>query len=274
MSFEPTAPSIKYCSLSTETNWARMRFWVLALLTFNLSFLTIQCGLDIEDPTPPTPPVWVQKSLPEEWPERGIDAHESGGIFLEWESGEDENISAYWIYRAEYSSYKDSLGVYLVISIVETESKSSSEYIDANVDTRTRYFYKMKAKDLSGNESAFSDSIGYQLLPHIYPFQMKPNGQTEELNSLRLLEWDYNYNIEMENYCLTLLCEQNNLINRVILTPTNYVDATESWEIPDSVNLEINQVYRWRIDTGAIYMNGVEGAGSESAWATFLYIGS
>jgi hypothetical protein len=31
----------------------------------------IGCGFDVEDPTPPSPPMWVEKSLLEEWPERG-----------------------------------------------------------------------------------------------------------------------------------------------------------------------------------------------------------
>ena len=83
MSTEPIKPTAKVKPAVMYPKWARMTFWFRVHLTFSLSLLTIQCGLNIEDSTPPSPPVWVQKSLPEEWPEPGIDAHESGGIFLE-----------------------------------------------------------------------------------------------------------------------------------------------------------------------------------------------
>ena len=75
--------------------------------------LNIQsCGIDVEDPKLPKSPTWVHKSFPEEWPERGIDAHETNGIYLEWEPNGGTDISAYHIYRATYYEYNDSLGHY------------------------------------------------------------------------------------------------------------------------------------------------------------------
>ena len=91
---------------------------LLSLIFFNF----ISCGLDIEDPTPPSTPVWVQKSLPEIWPERGIDAHESGGIFLEWEPNPEDDIEAYSIFRAERFEEDDSLGKYELLTVIPIET--------------------------------------------------------------------------------------------------------------------------------------------------------
>ena len=138
------------------------------ILTINLSLLTFDsCGLDVEDPTPPGPPIWVQKSLPEEWPERGIDAHESGGIYLEWEPSSEENIIAYHIFRAEFFDENDSIGDYKLIHRMEVASRIGLNYIDSDIEFRTKYFYKLKAEDISENLGEFSDSLSYSLLPSL-----------------------------------------------------------------------------------------------------------
>ena len=116
-------------SRSSDSTWARLRYWLFPLLTFNFAFLISACGLDVEDPTPPSPPVWVQKSLPEEWPEQGIDAHESDGIYLEWEPNPDEDITAYRIHRATLYAINDSLGDYGLLTTLELESTPRLEYI-------------------------------------------------------------------------------------------------------------------------------------------------
>jgi hypothetical protein len=273
MSPETIVPSIKSYLKSTETKWARMGSWLLALLTFNLSLLTIQsCGLDIEDPSPPSPPVWVQKSLPEEWPERGIDAHESGGIYLEWEPNPENNIEAYLIYRAEFFDEIDSLGDYSLLSILEWEPNTPLEYVDSEIVTRVKYFYKLKAEDSANNKSIHSNSLAYMLLEQISFNYMMPNGQSESLDTERQLKWYSSYNLEMEDYTLTLLSHDNNFLHREILVPSNYTNGIESWIIPSAISLDHNQIYKWRIDTGAKYSNLFETAGSESAWANFLYI--
>jgi hypothetical protein len=259
-----------------QTRLCRLRSLVLFLI-FNFSIFTIHsCGLDVEDPTPPSPPAWVQKSLPEEWPERGVDAHELGGIYLEWQPNPESNISAYLLYRAKYFDKNDSLGGFKLISRIETDSNHEAEYIDSDNEIRVdffkaQYFYKLKAEDLADNTSAYSDSIYYILLPQISLNSMTPNGAYDSLDIGRSLNWGYNYNIEMENYCVTVLSQNNELILREILNPENYVSGGESWSIPDSIVLDSNIIYKWRIDTGARFRNGVETAGSESAWALFRY---
>jgi hypothetical protein len=267
-----TPPNLKDNARITVTCWSKLRSRILSLLIFNLSLLTSQCGLDIEDSTPPSPPVWVQKSLPEEWPERGIDASELGGIFLDWELNKDENIAAYLIYRAEYFDESDSLSDFNSISHIKVEGISESVYLDVEVLVGKAYCYKLKAEDVSGNMSTYGEPLKYRLLPAIYLSSLRPNGRDDKLYADKILSWYYNYNVEMENYCLTVLSFENELIFRRTFSPVNYVSGYESYHIPDSVVLNSNQRYRWRIDTAAQYVDGTETAGSESPWATFLYI--
>jgi hypothetical protein len=271
MSPEPIVPSLKNYSKSYATKWARMGYWLPILLTFNFSLLISNCGLNIEDPTPPSPPVWIQKSLPEEWPERGIDAHESGGIYLEWEPNNESNIQAYHIYRAEYFELNDSLGEFEIITRTVTILDRNLTYTDPGVWTSKVYSYKLKAEDISENLSSDSDLKSYSLLPQIQVNTMAPNGITIRLNSDRRLSWNYDYNIEMEDYCITIIQDPDDPVLRQKLSPQNYTDGAESWSIPDSIILEPNAIYKWRIDTGANYVDKVESKGSESTWATFIY---
>ena len=79
--------------------------------------------------------------------------------------------------------------------------------------------------------------------------------------------------IELEDFCLTILTEANELIFRRLLQPHNYADESESWTIPSDIIMNANEVYQWRIDACASYRDGSETSGSESHWATFLYGG-
>lgn len=273
MLLEAIVPSVKSYPESTHTKWARMGYCLFPLLIFNFSFLISACGLDVEDPTPPSPPVWVHKSLPEEWPERGIDAHESGGIYLEWEEAPEENIVAYLIYRAEHFDEIDSLGECELLSRMEVLPSTELEYTDTQAMLRIKYFYTLRAEDISGNRSTYSNSLGYSLLPRINPNGITPNGLSDTLCNERLLRWDYYFSIEMEDYCLTILEQNNDFIVRVVFSPQSYIDGSEYWQIPDSIILKQSQLYKWRVDTGAKYFEGLETAGSESPWATFVYAG-
>jgi hypothetical protein len=265
-------------TFASHHNDPRPRFLLsnFRLSTFGLLLpfilLISSCGLDVEDPTPPSAPVWVQKSLPEEWPERGIDAHESGGIFLEWEPNPQDNNAVYLLYRAQYFEIQDSLGHYDLIATVENKAIERHQFLDESVQVRVQYYYKLKAEDQSDNQSALSDSLFYTLLPQISNDGMKPNGVVDTLSNDRELSWNYRYNVEMEDYGLTLIDIDGSLIHRVRLTPKDYIAGRESYLIPDSIQLIHRSLYRWRVDTGAEYVEGRERMGSESSWGTFLYV--
>jgi hypothetical protein len=246
---------------------------LLRIIIINFTLLIVQsCGLDIEDPTTPPTPVWVQKSSPEIWPERGIDAHEQGGIQLEWVPIIEEDVEAYLIYRAEYFPELDSLGNYEMIKRIMAKLNNKFAFIDADVWSTTYYYYKLRAENYSGFRSGYSDSLYYSILPKIQISTMEPNGIEEVLNLERELKWKYSFGIGMENYCLTILSQSNEYLWRKIFSPTDYVNGDESVIIPENIILDSYQVYKWRIDIGAKYFNGMETAGSESDWATFLYI--
>jgi len=254
------------------TKWARMKYWLPTFLTVNFSLLISHCGLDIENPSPPDAPVWVAKSLLEEWPERGIDAQETGGIHLEWESSLDEEIVAYIIYRATYDDVSDSMGEYNILEKIEITSTPVGEHTDRSAYDYVKYYYKLKAEDTSENLSDFSESICYSLLPPIWLEYMIPNGQSSTLDSDRHLTWRYWNTMEMEDYCLTILTDSNEMVLREVIAPTNYISAAEFWQIPNDIVLVNGQLYQWRIDTSAKYVEDVETSGSESSWAVFTYI--
>ena len=242
------------------------------LLTFNFSLLISNCGLDVEDSTPPSPPVWIEKSLPEEWPERGIDAHESGGIFLEWESNPiEENVTSYLLHRAEYFEMEDSSGDFVLLSTPMVESSSALEYVDRSTTVNTRYHYVLIAVDASENQSMPSDTLGYMRLAAINSALMLPNGLSIALAADRKLQWTYSYGVAMENYTMTILSPDRGLILRRELTPGDYIGGSEYFTVPDTIVLTSGSVYQWRVDMGGAYAEDCETAGSESPWATFLF---
>jgi hypothetical protein len=231
------------------------------------------CGFDVEDPTLPAQPQWVPKSLPESWPERGIDAHETGGIILEWEPNPENDIVAYNIYRAIWYAISDSFGDYEMIYRLETEANMRLSYVDVFAFGRTRYAYKINAEDASVNLSEFSDSLSYMILPRTGNESMIPNCLTCILPENRELSWHSYIGMEMEDYYITVLTEQDELVLRVRSNPGNYIGSRDQWQIPVEVILHNGNRYKWRIDTGADYIDKLETSGSESLWATFLYTG-
>lgn len=231
-------------------------------------------GVNVEDPTPPSKPEWVQKSLPEEWPERGIDAHESGGIYLEWQANFDEDIVAYTIYKTVYYEAKDSLGDYSVLARLGINSYPDPEYIDGFVDVNTIYYYKIMAEDATGNTSELSEAVSYKLLLQIKNEFMTPSGQSTPLGSSRQLTWFTLTQIDLEDYHITLLSQENEFLSRVWKQPGSYTGDPESWQIPEDIILEPGSIYKWKIDVGAKYIDERETEGSESPWAYFIYTGN
>lgn len=267
----------RYSQVLIRISLRRPAFYFL-LSTFSILLfpvLTLQsCGLDIEDPTPPSPPQWVQKSLPEEWPERGVDAHESGGILLEWQVPTSEEIASYSIFRAEFNNLTESHIEFTLIKKLNVESQESfSYYVDHQINLHTKYYYKLVSIDIANNISEYSDPILYGSLPQISAQYMTPNGFASVLAEGRELNWLFYVNNNMEHYILTIIDQNQNKIVRTIITPDDYIGSTESWIIPDFIQLDYGKVYLWRVDTAAEYLECTETLGSESTWATFLYLG-
>jgi hypothetical protein len=252
---------------SRFTSYLFLLVFYLTIISFLISCLT--CGVNVEDPTPPSKPQWIEKSDLDAWPERGIDAHESVGIYLEWGFAPDEDIMAYNLYRATWFDAQDSLGDYSLITRMETESLLKHEYIDRQVSTGSKYFYKLNAEDASNNISEYSDSTYYTLATQISSEYLTPNGRTVTLGSDRTLTWVAIIQIDLKDFYLTLLSDENELMTRIFRAPTNYTGLKEKYVIPDSIALVPGTVYQWRIDIET----ADEYSSSESPWAPFLYAG-
>jgi len=250
------------------------RYLTLRLLfILNFSLIIITCGLDVEDPSPPSPPIWVQKSLPQEWPERGIDAHESGGIYLEWVPNSENDIMAYHLYRAMHLNLNDSTSDFEKIQILDVDDGFTCKYVDVQLERRKSYIYKLKSENGSGALSESSQSVTYTLLPAPNSNDMVPNGLAIELHQNAPLSWICVIGVEVEDYIITILTENDDLVIRLQIIPGNYTGSREYWRAPPELPLIVNQVYKWRIDYGAHYVNGLDLSGSESAWARFLFVG-
>jgi len=241
------------------------------ILTLGLFLVFQSCGLDVEDPTPPSPPQWIPKSLPEEWPERGIDAYENGGIFVEWYPNPEDDIKGYYLKKARYYEESDSLGTFGLQQYIKNENQNPIQYLDEEAWGRVRYYYILEAISESDNLSQPSDTVYYSILPSIATEAMIPNGNDGTLGDSRKFKWRYYHGVEMEKFTLTILTESGDLIYRLEFSPTAYHGYDESWTIPDTVGLIHGTKYLWRIDMGARYQNGYEFVGAESGWARFLY---
>ena len=269
---KPITPTALLGPKLTRSNWVHRTIYIQLLLNLNFALLTTQCGFDVEDSIPPSPPQWVLKSLPEDWPERGIDAHESGGINLEWRiNGSDEVVSS-CIYRAEYDALIDTLSDYILVKNLEVENLENFSFVDQNIVIGKKYYYKLCSIDIANNRSIFSDSIQYKSTPKVDRSTLSPNSTITALTKTRGLSWNSYYHMEMVNYIITVIKPPSRIVVRSLFHPASYI-GRETWTIPDSVALDSGQVYLWRVDTGAEYINDVETAGSESSWASFLYIG-
>jgi hypothetical protein len=245
---------------------------IFATIPYISLILIIGCGIDVEDPDPPSSPHWVDQSSPEAWPERGADAQEGGVIFLEWSENPEDDIRGYHLYRTRYFTIEDSLGEMEELAYFEADELSETVYSDQTADLLIVYHYCIKAEDGSQNMSEPSDTLQYRLLQHIHVESMQPNGISDTLGTERKLYWRYNYAEEMNQYVITILGQAGDLIVRESFTPGGYTGEIESWIIPPNMGLIHGEVYKWRIDTSGDRKSGIEIEGSESGWANFLYI--
>jgi hypothetical protein len=250
----------------------KIHFSLRLLLIVQFSIITIQCGLDIEDPTPPSPLAWVQKSFPEEWPETGVDAHEDGGIFLEWEPPIDEGVDKFDLYRSQ-GLVSDSIE-YLEFEFLASIPASDGvfDYRDQQAERNNGYYYYIIATDQSGNKSEPSDTLFYYSMEPVKFSAMRPVGTTDSLIYPFRLHWIYPVEVAMETYTLTILTNEGDVCLRTVLVPLSYVSDMEYYEIQPGIDLDGPGIYSWRIDCNARYEAGVETYGSESKWAKFTFV--
>ena len=236
------------------------------LLTFNFSLLIFSCGLDVEDPTPPSPPVWVQKSLPEEWPERGIDAHESQGIFLEWYVPEERFIQEFNLFRQEGSD-TSGYGLHEVIA-AENFGNEVFTYIDKDAHFDNPNAYYLVALDESAVMSSPSDTVFYILTQSIHASTMTPqNGDILQAN--RTFNWASSIGMQFQSFVFSIINVENILIYRRVLQPRSYTGNNHSFILPGYIELTTGSRYAWRVDVHMDVESDVESGGGESPWVYF-----
>ncbi|MBO8131185.1 MAG: hypothetical protein H0Z29_06675 [Candidatus Marinimicrobia bacterium] len=245
------------------------RLYILSV--FLILNLVISCGLNVEDPFPPSRPRWVEKSAPEDTIEKGIDAyHENNSIFLQWYLNDEDDIAFYEIYRKKVEP--DSEGNFVRIVTIEIISLINPDtfYYDQGIKINKNYFYYLRAIDRAGNKSIPSDTIRYRIIPK--PIVAKPLGQITD--TIPLFQWNDFSNLSYEYVIRIEEAETGNLIWISRFLRPNYGDFEQSklYNFDGKAIascLERNKLYRWRVDAIAEEARGVEIAGSESEWGYF-----
>ena len=110
-------------------------------------FLFFACSSPIEDPNPPTQPVWVNKSSPDAIIEYGIDSDHSFGerIVLMWHQNSDKDLSSYNIFRGELFTNSNNISsmIYEKIKIIDPIQNFGLDtlFYDENINKYTTYYY-------------------------------------------------------------------------------------------------------------------------------------
>ncbi len=232
--------------------------------------VSVQCGKDIEDPVPPSTPVWVEKTAPESPVESGIDADPLGDyIVLQWHKNPDNDISGYELYRTSVSS--DSGFDHIADIDVFTSSGVDTFYIDDSVRLETNYFYYLRAFDIAGNKSPRSDTIRYQIIEKVD--LTEPLGNIQELKPI--FKW-YDFSTVSYEYVIKIInIKTKEVIWISRLSRPNYGDLTQSVRYnfdnqAIQASLNSGSSYQWRVDAIALVdRNNVDLAGSESFWGYF-----
>jgi hypothetical protein len=230
----------------------------------------MQCGKSIEDPNPPSRPVWVEKSGLLAISETGIRPYAEGdGILLEWHPNLEDDLAGYKLYRAR----DDIKNKFQKIADINTFTVGGADtfYIDDLIKFNTDYFYCLKAYDLADNLSPPSDTVRYRLISKVD--LTLPNGTVS--GSQPTFEWQdfsvatFQYVIRVE----TFLSRELIWISR--FERPNYTDFLQritynndgTATIP---TLEPGTYYQWCVKAISLIDNyNLDIGGSLSNWAYF-----
>lgn len=133
------------------------------ILLMTISLFLFSCESPEEDDV--TPPAAPQNL--------SFDANLSGdgSIYITWEAPGDNDVATYHIYRAVGTG-----------SFSELTSQTATSYLDQNLDYTVEYSYKITAKDDSGNESPFSNTVS--LMPVNLYSPATPSGLTAKAHNI------------------------------------------------------------------------------------------
>ena len=177
---------------------------MLKILLMTLFIFLISCSEEIK--RPPSP-IWVEKSRPADFEEKGIDAHnvnliypDNNSIKLMWHYNPEEDIWKYHVYR---TNQMDEENKPIDFSNILTTENDTSFY-DEEVEVYVNYYYYLKAENFDGNESNASDTISYVLLVKPQAISNSDSVQSEQLQ-FQWIDFQYTshipsfYTIKVEN---------------------------------------------------------------------------
>ncbi|GEM_PF-650537 len=265
-----------------------IRYLVISLFTI---ILIPGCPDVVEDPYPPARPVLVEKSLPEEWVERGIDADNTGKdrIVLMWHPNTEDDLSGYIVYRAD-STPENEFRPIAVIDLFQN-METDTIYYDDSLSAYVRYYYYLTATDLAENESLPSDTVSYMLLNSPQPYaplneSVGPNVTFKWMDRASHYYYSNEYVIRLDRLSdntdieTIWICRFTNVWfgyeNSTPIPFTYFPAASQNW--PDNVIVCRGKVdtlspglYRWKVKAIGEVDNetGLDESGGESEWAYF-----
>jgi len=125
---------------------------------------------------------------------QGLDLHEEEGtVLLSWNMNLELDLSHYDVYR----SLKVNSGYEKINKVPVPADKSS--YADKDVYFGPTYYYKLKAMDLPGNESEFSNTISGRPID-IEPPSQPLNVKAIVKNQYVRLSWEAPLEIDLQGY--------------------------------------------------------------------------
>lgn len=116
-------------------------------------------------------------------------------ITIRWTASDDEDLDYFDVYRSLSRSTN-----FEQINEVPIH-KTFSSYLDTNVVEDITYYYRIKATDVAGNESHFSDFVSGNRIDRVPP--TKPtflDFEIDELNVSVTVNWDQNTEEDLEEY--------------------------------------------------------------------------
>jgi len=244
------------------------------IFLFIICLLFSSCGENLEDPDPPSRPQWIEKSLPYDTTESGIDADPNGDVIvLEWLTGNEDDLDSYRIYRTSGSTEED----FILLDEMNANpvAGSESEYIDENITVGSFYFYFIRAVDQAGNLSPRSDTLEYKITQKVNI--LSPSGTIATVKPT--FQWADPVSASSEYVIRVEQFSPNRVIWLAGLTRQTYTvgepqslvygAGTVFYLAQSELSRGVN--YRWRLDAVTSFnRDNTEIAGSESNWGYFI----
>lgn len=265
-----------------------MKLWIKASFALIIGLIFMSC---VDNPNISVPE-FIEKSMPYELEETGIDAHYENAIYLEWEepaTREAEGILGYYLYRG---TFQDGEYSFDKVANVVRESigniNPSDSYVDYTVNLDTTYYYYLRSYNDFGVSRETSDTAYFQL---VYKANLySPLGDVTDNKTRFYFSYGSTHIDDISYLYMRLFYNDNGAFRIKYFTKSErydlsngrfyvYLDNSNSHVHVLTDNLSIGDdgkrylekgQYKWRVDAVSTEPDGVaETQGSESNWGYF-----